>query len=59
MGSEGRTSQDEGVGVPNVICYNGHGQLGQIMESARLGGYECPECGRIAEFTIEWSDPDE
>lgn len=51
-------SDDDGVGVPNVICYNDHGNSGQIMEKRDTGGYECPECGRQAEVEIGWVGPD-
>lgn len=47
---------DEGCGVENVVCYNDHGDAGQVMESRRLGGYECPKCGRVASTGITWHD---
>jgi len=56
----GQTSADgeNGVGVPNVICYSDHGSSGQIMERIDSGGYECPECHRMAGLTVQWEDPD-
>lgn len=55
--SEQSTAESQqGVGIPNVICYNDHGQSGQIMEKMRLGGFECPECGRNAWYKLEWGE---
>lgn len=48
---------DGGATADAVLCLNDHGKSGQVMEQRRLGGYECPECGRIAESTLTWSDP--
>lgn len=50
---------DGGVGIERVLCFNDHGESGQVMESCRLGGYECPECGRIAEYKLTWEDDDD
>lgn len=49
----------DGVSLENVVCCNNHGKSGEIMERCRLGGYECPECGRHANVRITWSEEEE
>lgn len=40
--------------IENVICDCTDG--GQIMDTKRLGGLECPECGQEAETILRYGD---
>jgi|AntDeeMetagen134_2_1112570.scaffolds.fasta_scaffold01910_1 hypothetical protein len=55
--NETGNENDDGVGVANVLCFNDHGDSGQIMETSDNGGYTCPDCGRRAGFSLQWEDP--
>lgn len=50
---------DDGVGIPNLLCFNDHGNSGQVMENRENGGYECPVCGRRAGVSVQWKDPNQ
>lgn len=42
----------------NVLCTNGHGDSGQVMENLHGNVYRCPECGLraiVRADVLEWT----